>query len=201
MRVVYSEKEGRIWVGYEIGHDLEDFSEYSELERACLSCDFSWSRGSIGFVSDDIQRQGVEAIEKCAREAVEKDLAGRLAQARIILHQVKERMQSTRFPLRAVHEGVTLKGCAKYNGQGAIVIRLEEPFALERGWIIDYPRCLASAVAGHRVFNKDGTVTDMARRDAEKYLVKLYEEEVRRRKYGDVLDMVASLNAKSRQRP
>lgn len=200
MRIEYYERNGRIGVNYAVdplGPEWEQlrkgFHGKSPLERM----QSTELESDLGLIPTEIQEKGRAAITQHAHEICHRHLEARIEKAEAYDRERTERRDHTNLTLHVVSptDGVTLRGrivngFPSYN----VVVKLEEPFTCAT-MPYAHPTCWAASMAGHRTFDLDtGELTPWAIEDAEQKLIQLYEYEVRRRKHGDVLDLVDGLN-------
>lgn len=200
MHIEYYERDGRIGVKYAVdpgGPEWDQlrkgFHGETELERI-KSMDL---KPDLGLIPAKIQAQGQEVIARHAHEICRQHLEERIEKAEAFDRERIARMGRTNLPMRVIspNDGVMLHGrIVSAELYYKIVVVLEQPFSC-RTTPYANPTCWAASMVGHRTYDLDtGELTPWAIEDAKQKLVQIYEYEKRRRKHGDVLQVVEELN-------
>ncbi len=202
MRIEYYQKEGRIGIRYslvsmvlsnELSMDL-----LHEIEKL-FALEPEQELRDIGFVPEEIQAQGKQTILAFGRDLCVKDFSDLRNRAKRKVQKSSNRVAMVDLEIQIVHStGVALMGRVRKHPDKGILVTLEIPFKLQEGEQIHYPTSFAEAMSGERIFNEDGSLSNGAKKHSRQAIIKLYEDEILRQRYGGVLKLMEELNEAGR---
>jgi len=124
-------------------------------------CDF--------IIPDKIVEKGDEAVRKYAESEQKKHNASNARRKK----NLKKWGTNPNFPVEVGYGGVLLKGKIVSALDGLLTVRCEEPCQGE-----EYTNfhCFGSAMAGHYIFESDGTFSEHAVNAAKRLLISIYKD-------------------------
>jgi hypothetical protein len=185
MKIQYYQKGGRIGATYHLSHDELDEIDHS-LAQYSPSAGSWYGDIDIGLVPEEIQEKGKDEIHRYVKRACDEHCAKRLAEQRKLRDEYYNRINNLNQEVAVQHADVTIVGRIVSHQEGAF-IRLEQPFAYEKGYIL----------RGFRMsplFDHEGHIAEEHLARAKELLVYLYDEGINYRMHGEVARLVEALN-------
>lgn len=170
---------------------------YQLRDRIGVRYGFGSKSVDMGLVPEEIQSEGMPAILRYAAKICGEYLKDRKARVKIRSNAIADRIRDTNYPIRSIHpEGIVLEGriVRSHAKDSKVLVQLEAPVVSTRTISLNYPTCMASSLAGHHVWDREGHLTEYCIQDASRQLIRLYDDHMLREKYGDVVSLVEDLN-------
>lgn len=192
MWISYKESRGRLQVSYQL--------QSGEWDRFPHALDFEgeskWlDECSVGFVPSHIRQEGEDAILAWAKQRCEEDLEALYVKVMQQYNEQMKRMRAADRPIVSQRPGRRLlRGHVVCIDRDTGRVHLDEPFHLKHTEkLMSHERF----ALGTPMFEWDGRLTKKGHALAIQQLERLYDETMRRRRYGKTMELAERLNKRS----